>query len=346
VNLDEAISAAPEDDEPRLVWARAQGGPRGELVEVQCALARGDEDPRLAAREAALLEAYGDEWAAPLTFSIGAHRYRFARGFVEHVEITAARLVRRGAGLRFGHNLIRSLRVIEAEGRIADVLAVPGLAALAALDLSENRLTNRDAGLIAEAPLGGLRSLELGRNDLDDRGVETLAEATGPRRIESLGLAANVVELDGARALAASPLPLVELDVEQMAFDGHDSGNVIGPPALRVLLGRPWRRLVVSGNPVDSVGAEIIAASASGLEVLVARGARIGPSGAWALAASQRLAGLRVLDLGGNPLGDEGAAALESSPFLSSDLRLRVDDSGLSPVLSARLAARFPRVVS
>jgi len=35
------IQAAPNDDAPRLAWANAVGGERGELVIVQCRLASG-----------------------------------------------------------------------------------------------------------------------------------------------------------------------------------------------------------------------------------------------------------------------------------------------------------------
>jgi hypothetical protein len=345
VEVDEdAIRAAPEDDEPRLAWARAEGGPRGELVEIQCALARGADAPALRAREAELLSSFGSEWAAELVFGLGAHRHRFVRGFVEHVEITAARLVRRAPNL--AGTLISSLRITELEGRLGEVLSLPGLHALRALDLAENQLTNQDAVLVAEAPLAGLRTLELARNDIDDRGVESLAAARGPRRLERLGLAANVVELDGARALAASPLPLVELDVGQHAFAGHRTGNVIGPPALEALATRPWRRLVLSGNAMGNAGAEILARAWLGLEDLEIADANIGPSGAWALAASPHVAALRRLDLSQNPIGDDGASALEASPFLSTALELRVAGCALGDGILARLARRFARVVS
>jgi hypothetical protein len=341
---DAAVRAAPDDDAPRLAWARAQGGPRGELVEVQCALARGDATPERRAREAELLAEHGAAWAAPVVFALGAHRWRFVRGFVEHVEITAARFLRRPGLL--AETLVRSLRVAELDGRLGELLCAPGLAALTALDLSDDHLDDQDATLLAQAELPGLRALELAGNDLDDRGVEELARARGPRRLERLGLAGNVVELDGVRALAASPLPLVELDLAQPARADAEPGNSIGPAALAALVTRPWRRLVLSGNPVVNAGAEVLAGADLGLEELVAVAAHIGPSGAFALAASPHLAGLRRLDLGGNPLGDEGARALASSPFLPAGLELDVSGCGVSPVAREALAQRFPRALS
>ena len=40
----EECAARPDDDAPRLAWADLVGGERGELVVLQCDLARGGED--------------------------------------------------------------------------------------------------------------------------------------------------------------------------------------------------------------------------------------------------------------------------------------------------------------
>lgn len=80
----DAILAAPDDDAPRLVWADREGGERGELVVVQCALAkpleRADRD-RLQAREKELLARF------PLLSG-----FEFRRGFVEHLTIERDKL--------------------------------------------------------------------------------------------------------------------------------------------------------------------------------------------------------------------------------------------------------------
>ena len=46
-----AILAHPDDDAPRLVWADREGGERGELVVVQCALAAEPPLPRSPGRD-------------------------------------------------------------------------------------------------------------------------------------------------------------------------------------------------------------------------------------------------------------------------------------------------------
>ncbi|HEY0254768.1 MAG TPA: hypothetical protein VGC41_24750 [Kofleriaceae bacterium] len=89
MNLAAVLAACrhePEDDEPRLVWSDAIGGPRGELVAVQCALARGETSleraRELREREAALLRAHGSEWSGLAGI---AKRCTFRRGFVDSV---------------------------------------------------------------------------------------------------------------------------------------------------------------------------------------------------------------------------------------------------------------------
>ena len=76
--------ATPDDDEPRMMWADHVGGERGELVHVQCALARGGLSPQqsgaLRVRQRELLVAHGREWSGLAEWAVGAV---FRRGFVE-----------------------------------------------------------------------------------------------------------------------------------------------------------------------------------------------------------------------------------------------------------------------
>ncbi len=78
-----AIYAAPEDDDPRLVygdWLSERGDPRGEMIVLQIAKARGKLSREQAARERDLVAGHGAAWLAPLPIlKTGA---RFERGFV------------------------------------------------------------------------------------------------------------------------------------------------------------------------------------------------------------------------------------------------------------------------
>ncbi len=82
----------PENDAPRLVWADAVGGERGEFVVIQCALAKGDCAPERAGplrrRQRELLETHGKAWSE---LDGIAKRVMFRRGFVEAVEMDCGR---------------------------------------------------------------------------------------------------------------------------------------------------------------------------------------------------------------------------------------------------------------
>jgi uncharacterized protein (TIGR02996 family) len=87
-----AIAADPVDDGPRVVyadWLQQLGDPRGELIAVQCALARG-RTAELADRERVLLDRHEAEWLA--TAGLRPGEGRFQRGLIERVEANASRV--------------------------------------------------------------------------------------------------------------------------------------------------------------------------------------------------------------------------------------------------------------
>jgi uncharacterized protein (TIGR02996 family) len=90
-----ACVASPDDDAPRLVWADAIGGERGEFVVVQCRLARAELTPAergvLIARHDELLLAHGIEWSG-FARGAGVKQCQFRRGFVEAIEADVTRL--------------------------------------------------------------------------------------------------------------------------------------------------------------------------------------------------------------------------------------------------------------
>jgi uncharacterized protein (TIGR02996 family) len=97
------VLAAPDDDEPRLVYAdglQEKGDPRGEFIPLQCALARPEAraDPAqfaaMRAREGELLSAHADEWTALAIPFEGTATFR--RGFVEDLFCLPGELLLRG----------------------------------------------------------------------------------------------------------------------------------------------------------------------------------------------------------------------------------------------------------
>src|SRR5947208_16752710 len=99
-----AIVDDPDDDSLRLIyadWLEEQGDPRGEFIRVQCELARLAEDDRrrweLADRERALLAEHEQRWVGPVRDLVS--RWRFRRGFIEEVTLSAAALLEHGTEL-------------------------------------------------------------------------------------------------------------------------------------------------------------------------------------------------------------------------------------------------------
>jgi uncharacterized protein (TIGR02996 family) len=97
----EAVVAARDDDAPRRVYADAlleAGEPLGEFIHVQCDLAAGglsrEEAIKRRRRERELLSANQEKWTAGLPEPLGG--FRFVRGFLEELEISAERWPTRG----------------------------------------------------------------------------------------------------------------------------------------------------------------------------------------------------------------------------------------------------------
>src|SRR5262249_38912031 len=138
------IQSAPGDDAPRLAWASAVGGERGELVIVQCRLANGPvtdraEWRRLRARERELLFANGVAWSGLAGEYPSSCMFR--RGFVESAGIVCSydsRLDRILAGLPLARSVSNTL-VDQDDYDFAKLVANPRSSALAALSVGNDR---------------------------------------------------------------------------------------------------------------------------------------------------------------------------------------------------------------
>lgn len=208
----DAILAAPDDDAPRLAWAQAVGGSRGELVRLQCELAQGrlslPETIAHRRRVRGLLDSSGADWSG---LSDLATEVRFERGFVDAARISADTWLAHGRTIRKRAPLLSALTVSGLRGRdiggggegtariLADIdrlLADPQLRGLAALDLS---------GAAVEV------------EDDDHDYVSSLSPEVLPRLIASgllptlRGLDIGDVGADGLRALGACDLARLEV---------------------------------------------------------------------------------------------------------------------------------------
>ena len=273
-------AASPDDDGPRLVWADLVGGERGELVVVQCDLARGGLSPSEAAarrrRERELLLANGVTWAGAL--ATRATEWRFRRGFVE-----AARYDRM-------------------PDKPIDPVEHPLLSALSLAGGRVPELAGPLRGLYLEGPVAftgptsHLRSF--GMHRLDERSLAMVVDLLEHAPIEQLWLRDHLVgEDDIATILAAAP-DLVALEL--VTADTRVS--------LAKLRDRPLRALRVGDREHRDL--ELVA-SLPALEHLRFELAHTNPSIAEAFAG---FAKLRTLELAGRA-NDDVLTALASHPL-------------------------------
>ena len=215
--LVEAMLAAPMDDAPRLVWADREGGERGELVVLQCALAAGDRMPqpdrlRMAARVNELLVKNGRAWDVLSELATTQPRAAFVRGFVEHAEVDVKVLETRSAELFERAPLLRSLHVDGTAPTINEYVDPP------ADDVWAEMATRLECAL-ATLPAGKITALAAEAKvivtgdwaspvltfDYGDDLARIIAEAPSLAGLVSVGIYSNTLTLSAARYLARLP---------------------------------------------------------------------------------------------------------------------------------------------
>lgn len=215
-------AAHPEDDGPRLVWADHVGGERGELVVIQCDLARGNLSPAETAarrvRERELLAANGIAWAGALAGH--ASRWSFRRGFVE-----AARLTSFDPVIATEHPLLRSIALGEEHAlrllpKVAPCIALRGLHVPSAVP--------HLGYLEATSHIEQIRSLAL--DGMTSQLVALAREVIARAPLEQLWLVDHELDAGEVRALlAAAPR------ISALAISSRRHGYLADPPRLRAL---------------------------------------------------------------------------------------------------------------
>jgi uncharacterized protein (TIGR02996 family) len=280
--------ANPDDDAPRLVWADAVGGERGELVVLQCELARGlgslAGHRELRAREGELIAAHGQAWGE---LEGVANRAEFRRGFVETVTIDGAVPL---ATVFERAPLVRAVCCeVDERAEIDRLFAAPELAELEGLYVSVNG--PRPASAIVH-PLG-LRPRGLG-GVVDDH----LDTVTLPR-LRAFG--SNAID---AERLARSPIAaqLERLQIPGVRMTRSIAADLFAHlPALRALEMASHDEIIHDLIPAGIV--ELVAVAIDEHELA-------------ALGRSRAAATIERLALDGNANGE--LRAFESFPRLSS----------------------------
>ncbi|MBO0698035.1 MAG: TIGR02996 domain-containing protein [Zavarzinella sp.] len=351
------VSADPDDDAPRLIfadWLDERGDPRGEFIRVQVALARlpagepGAADLR--DREATLLAQYHARWSEPLRGVAGWTEFR--RGFVETVNIETRTFLRRAPDL-FRLAPVRHVRLLDVGSSLPRLADCPHLARLSALTIYAQHIDERLTQVLVESPhLEGLRALNLGRNRIGDRGAERLAWSPRFRNLTALDLSDNVLGDTGLGAIAESSnlgrLETLELRRNEVTRVGL--GYVCSSPVLTRLrqlglalnyVGAPheWSpppcgavalaSLDLCENGLTPEGAHVVTAlpGLGDLARLDLGHNEIGNGGAAVLAGWPGASALRVLNLPGNRIGDDGVRALARSAYMGQLTELNLSDN-------------------
>lgn len=332
-----AIAAAADDDTPRLVWADAlleRSNPRGELIVMQCALAKLDEDdPARVPLEfrAEQLVALNPVWAL-------RHKVRFARGFIDSVDVRWVHYADVAHELFDISPPIRELRFTTAPGdrmdepeRVLDdprVEAVPSLDFVAQFDVDAvfgTQLLERLEGRFATLKSLRLFVLELSQTDAERIGVRP--------SLTSLDLGGSAIRgslsvlLGGLKELCALRLAdcaLGDTDLEalphlpQLAALDLSENMKLSAEALRSVVRLPVRRL------------------------RLAESFRFGDDGP---ARLQGMTALRELSLSRCQVGNQGLAALANLSLTSLDLEDNVfNEAGVSTLLNGPLRSSLHRL--
>jgi uncharacterized protein (TIGR02996 family) len=211
----QAVLDAPDDDAPRLAYARwcdargdAASVARAELIRAQIDLARKDPADVKAGRAFGLqqrieeiLARHGAAWGQPLAGWVDA--FHFVRGFIGWIELSARSFLDHG-------------------DRIFALAPVQHLDLTAVRDVDE---------ALADSPLlAKIRSLSMNGCGLHDLHLQLLAASPYVTNLRWLSVADNHLGLPAAEALAASPhltnLAFAELrsnpvdPTEQLGVDG------------------------------------------------------------------------------------------------------------------------------
>lgn len=331
----QAILDDPDDIAARRVYADAliaAGDPRGELINVQCALEDAADRGPLARRELELLKAHEKTWMAPYGGAI--FRPTFERGFIESAFVNTKKFIPVARSL-LDHEPITMLHMRELSVANAAVLgAVPGLARVRTLRVTESKLATKGTAALFANPVPRLKNLNLYQAGLDDgglaelgavlpqlerlnlagtrvthAGLETLLGRESLARLRYLHLNWLLPGLDGAEFLAAHlALPnLTHLDLSSSRLANHELQHLASNLVFRGLRGlrAEYNQLV----------------------------------GAYAFEAIATLRHLEVLDFSTNAIGIEGVTALVRLGFPLRVLRLyqcKVDDDQLRVLATAK----------
>jgi len=349
-----AVLAAPADDGARLVyadWLLEQGDPRGELIQLECALVERPTDKALAKRA----EEVRARCAAGFDKLVDGAPYTIRRGFIDEVTLTVAAYGKRGAALLAAQPVDRLVITVTDQKQLAKLagLAIPQRLALKLLgrDPPLEELLGQLVVVHRRDPrLEGDHEVSVGRDpprptklNVGVTGIAPLFEgrarvgfekifATTEQWAALLGSPAcksvRALELNGCPLEAAIVPVLADRELDSLTIRNHSFDEPLGKPMLEALrrLGARVRRLEgFSWRPRDqfrTVFAALLARST--FEELAYADTPFEQVIVELLAASERSRSLRRLAIG--PPDPNVLELLHSSPNLSGLEELHLKD--------------------
>lgn len=215
-----AVVANADDLESRLVfadWLVERGDPRGEFIQLQCALGRPlhgakgtswnkpifQGDPaELQARETKLLKTYAKAWLEPIRAFV--RTWRWDNGFVSGVVADATKFMS-GREVIFASTPLVDLELTALKpAQLKTLSTEPTTARLRRLNVGFQKLDAKALETFGAAQWSGLRSIRLAGNRFGPAGAAVLAKARFPA-LETLEL--NDAQLDDkcVEALVEAP---------------------------------------------------------------------------------------------------------------------------------------------
>jgi uncharacterized protein (TIGR02996 family) len=287
-----AITAHPDDDTPRLVyadWLDEHDQPeRAEFIRVECEAERTDRSSPahlpLLQRASDLFERYRYRWFKPLVGGDLVDLVLTSRGFVDTVVLSPDDFADHADTITTSAPLLRELH-INTGGDWRAFFAEPLLSRIRALTFADE-VFELDAAEELEASdyVSQLIELELNNQPLGYAGIAAVASAR-LSALQKLAVSAATIDDDGAEAL----------------FAGKAFGNL--------------RELDMSENLLTGEACHALAAATGfgRLERLSLCENHITGDGIAALADAPHLRTLRILNLYANPIGPEGGRAILAS---------------------------------
>jgi len=322
----QAILESPDDDTPRLIfadWLEERGNPRGTFIRLQCQRAKmtryDDGWKEILVQESALLKQFETEWSKPVLRLVEAVEYR--RGFIEHVRVSATKLLRNGDRL-FRIAPICSLRVDHAD-QLAAIGQSAWMGRVRELDISQNPLGHRSLHSLFESELcRSLRLLRMNECGLYFNAVRVIANEANLGNLHSLSLTSNGIGTEGAQVLAGSPhlANLKILNLHQNDLQASGAAALATAPAFRL------QRLSLGHNRITNEGAAMIANGPQfeDLHYLDVQSNGLGNPSLAALCESLYMKRLEHLNLYHNLINSRGVQLLSDSPLLGQLTYLNV----------------------